>query len=205
MWKNYTEAIMAFDLQNEPMATKTAECKGSNPAGANWPCGRATHMRSVLGSSNPIKIATGGVGGDISQGCNFMAAAVNCPAIDILSIHRYAGNEASNGGNEWGGSAQSWIDQAKGKLVMVEEWGVRQYQGFANIVTEYAAQANDLSGSGIPWLYWQIVPTKDCNYDPNNDGDDSFSIFQGSSVDIAGPIKKAASTTARQDWTGIVW
>ena len=79
---------MGFDLQNEPMATKTSECTGS--AGANWPCGRATHMRDVLGSNNPIKVMTGGIGGDIVQGCTFMPAAVNCPAVDVISIHRFA-------------------------------------------------------------------------------------------------------------------
>ena len=111
---------------------------------------------------------------------------------------RYAGKESDNGGHEWSGSVDSWLSSAKGKLIVVEEWGVRQYQGASDPASEYAAQGNDLSGSGIPWLYWQIVPAKTCSYDPKNDQWDSFSIFQGSNVDIAGPMKKAASTQARQ-------
>jgi mannan endo-1,4-beta-mannosidase len=205
VWKEYSEAIMGFDLQNEPMSTKTAECLGTNPPGAAWPCGRAQYMRSVLGADNPIKIITGGIGGDIVHGCTFMSTAVQCPEIDIVAIHRYAGNEAENGGDEWCASVPSYLSHANGKLVFVEEWGVKQYDDAANIVTEYPAQAYDLDKCGIPWLYWEIVPAETCPYNVQSDSIDSFSIFMGSDVDIADPIKKAATTTARQNWTGIVW
>ncbi|KAI1347141.1 glycoside hydrolase [Xylaria sp. FL0043] len=202
VWKNWSDAIMAFDLQNEPMSTKTSECLTG--AGANWVCGRAQHMRSVLGANNPIKISSGGIGGDISQGCNFMSAAVNCAELDIIAIHRYAGNLASNPG-EWSGAAPGYVSDAKGKLVYVEEWGVKQYQGAADASVEYPGQANDMNKVGLPWLYWQIVPAETCNYDPKNDGDDSFSIFQGSGVDIASAMKGASSTSGLQDWTGIIY
>lgn len=202
VWKHWSEAIMAFDLQNEPMSTKTEEC--TSGAGAEWVCGRAQHMRSVLGADNPIKISSGGIGGDISKNCNFMDAAVNCAALDLIAVHRYADNLASYP-NEWSGAAPSYISNAKGKLVYIEEWGVKQYQGAADASVEYPAQANDMNKVGLPWLYWQVVPAQTCDYDPKNDGGDSFSIFQGSGVDIAGPMKAASSANCLQDWTGIVY
>lgn len=202
VWKDWNQAIMAFDLQNEPMSTKVEECQSG--AGAAWVCGRAQHMRSVLGGDNPIKVSSGGIGGDISKSCNFMDAAVNCAQLDMIAVHRYAGNLASNPG-EWSGAAAGYVSSAKGKLVYVEEWGVRQYQGAADAASEYPAQANDMNKAGLPWLYWQIVPPATCSYDPKNDGSDSFSIFAGSSVDIAGAMKGASQTTGLQDWTGILY
>ncbi|KAI1758716.1 glycoside hydrolase [Hypoxylon sp. FL1150] len=166
VWKNWNAAIMAFDLQNEPMLTKTEEHTGT--AGTNW-------------------IASGSLGGDISQGCTFMPAAVNCAQLDMIAIHRYAGTEAANP-NEWSASAPGDVSQANGKLVYVEEWG-----------------ANDMNKVGLSFLYRQIVLPKTCSYDPTTDSDDSFSIFTDSEVDSGGPMKKASSTTGLQDWTGIVY
>ncbi|KAI1424971.1 glycoside hydrolase [Xylaria sp. FL1777] len=202
LWKDWSEAIMAFDLQNEPMSTKTSECL--TDAGAEWVCGRAQHMRSVLGATNPIKISSGGIGGDISKGCTFMPAAVNCGQLDIIAIHRYAGTLAANP-NEWSASAPGYVSNANGKLVYIEEWGVKQYQGAANAAVEYPAQANDMNKVGLPWLYWQIVPAETCSYDPKNDQSDSFSIIMGSGVDVASAMKKAAQVSGLQDWKGIVY
>ncbi|KAH8165082.1 hypothetical protein CIB48_g3159 [Xylaria polymorpha] len=202
MWKNWSKAIMAFDLQNEPMSTKVSECQ--TDAGAKWVCGRAQHMRSVLGANNPIKISSGGIGGDISKKCNFMSAAVNCGQLDMIAIHRYAGNLAANPG-EWSNSAAGYVSDAKGKLVYIEEWGVKQYQGAADAAVEYPAQAKDMNKVGLPWLYWQVVPTERCNYNVANDEGDSFSIFMGSGVDVTSAMNGAAQTTGLQDWTGILY
>ncbi|KAI0117633.1 glycoside hydrolase [Hypoxylon sp. NC0597] len=202
VWKDWSDAIMAFDLQNEPMSTKTSEC--TTTAGANWVCGRAQHMRSILGVNNPIRISSGGIGGDISKGCTFMPAAINCDQLDMIAIHRYAGNLANNP-NEWSNSASGYLEQANGKLVYVEEWGVRQYQGAGDAAAEYPAQGNDMNKVGLPWLYWQIVPAESCNYDPTQDEDDSFSIFVNSNVDIGGAMRGAASTPGLQDWSDILY
>ncbi|KAI0438081.1 glycoside hydrolase [Xylaria telfairii] len=202
VWKNWSKAIMAFDLQNEPMSTKVSECQ--TDAGAKWVCGRAQHMRSVLGANNPIKISSGGIGGDISKNCNFMPAAVNCGQLDMIAIHRYAGNLATNPG-EWSKSAAGYVNDAKGKLVYIEEWGVKQYQGAADAAVEYPAQAKDMNKVGLPWLYWQVVPSEKCSYNVANDEGDSFSIFMGSGVDVASAMKGASQTTGLQDWTGILY
>ncbi|KAI4868781.1 hypothetical protein F4820DRAFT_444699 [Hypoxylon rubiginosum] len=62
VWTEWSDAIMTFDLHNEPMSPNTSICKNNNPYG--WLCGRAKHMRQTLGPDNTIRIATGGVGGD---------------------------------------------------------------------------------------------------------------------------------------------
>lgn len=88
VWKNWHQAIFAFDVQNEPFSAQiesgiSSDCNNNDPAG--WFCGRAANIRSTLGANNPIKIGSGGIGGDISHNCNFMAAALACPELDIVS------------------------------------------------------------------------------------------------------------------------
>lgn len=61
---------MGFDIQNEPMQYSNGICK----AGTNtFLCDRANTIRSVLGANNPIKIITGGIGGDSVHGCTFVS------------------------------------------------------------------------------------------------------------------------------------
>ena len=83
VWKNWHDGIMGFDLQNEPMTTKPSECLDGDTHG--WICGRAKHLRKVLGDKNPIKVATGGIGGDFSHQCNLISAATQCDALDLIS------------------------------------------------------------------------------------------------------------------------
>ncbi|KAJ2985581.1 hypothetical protein NUW58_g5454 [Xylaria curta] len=186
VWKDWSEVIMAFDLQNEPMSSKASKCDTSTTS--EWVCGRAQHMRRVLGANNPIRISSGGVG----------------------AIHRYAGNIATNPG-EWSRSAAGYVRDARGKLVYIEEWGVGQYQGAADAAVEYPAQASDMNKAGLPWLYWQVVPIKSCDYDPKDDKEDAFSIIIGSKVDVASSMKGATQASGIQDcwppptatWRGI--
>lgn len=65
------------------MSSPNGYCSNNDPDG--WFCGRANHMRSVLGANNPIKIASGGAGGDYSHNCNFISAVTNCGQIDMIS------------------------------------------------------------------------------------------------------------------------
>lgn len=81
VWKDWTDVIMAFDLQNEPFAPEPAKCR--QPSAEKWVCGRASHMRSVLGAENPIRVASGGFGGDVSHGCTFVGTS--CEDLDIMS------------------------------------------------------------------------------------------------------------------------
>lgn len=72
---------MGFDLQNEPFASETSKCQ--QYSAEEWICGRASHMRDVLGADSPIQIASGGFGGDISHGCTFVG--MSCEKLDVLS------------------------------------------------------------------------------------------------------------------------
>ncbi|KAK9781554.1 putative mannan endo-1,4-beta-mannosidase [Seiridium cardinale] len=199
-WKEWGDAIMGFDIQNEPFNAKASVCKDSNAA--KWVCDRATHMRETLGS-NKIQVSTGGLGGDISNGCTFIESATSCEALDLIAVHKYAGAQSSNPG-QWSGAAQSWISQANGKKVYVEEWGVNSKN--TDPKTDFPAESEDIIKGQLPYLYWQFLPdvADGCSYSPKNDGD-PFGIFVGSGVDFKSEFEKAADSEAAQDWTGIVW
>lgn len=187
---------MGFDLQNEPFSSKTEEC--TYATAQSWACGRAATLRDALGAQNPIKIGTGGLGGDISHGCTFIKSAMDCPQIDMVSVHRYAGPEAQNHG-QWANSYASWLGQTNGKLVYVEEWGINTTR--YDIKSEFQDNTADMNAGGLPWLYWQILPEKKCDV---QDGD-PFGFYINSGVDVAGAVKGASSATSKQDWSGIVW
>lgn len=85
---------MAFDIENEPFSSKTEECTYSSAE--PWVCGRSQTMRNLLGSSNPIKVATGGFGGDITKNCTFKAGATTCTNVDIVSGKLYATRHRSS-------------------------------------------------------------------------------------------------------------
>ncbi|KAI5925556.1 glycoside hydrolase superfamily [Camillea tinctor] len=175
-WKTWSDAILAFDIQNEPFNAKVDECK--NNKAKNWVCDRAKHLRSELGSKSPP----------------------DPDRLDLISVHRYAGPQGS--GTQW--SSIDWVKAAGGKKVYVEEWGV--FSNKVAPKTDYPAQAADLNKIGLPGVYWQILPPMNpgCPYDPSKDSD-PFGIFMDSGVDIADPMKTAAKTPGLQDWKGSVY
>lgn len=189
--------LLTMPAQNEPMSPKLSECTGGDAHG--WICGRATHMRDQLGEGSPIIITSGGIGGDFSHGCTFVEAAVNCPALDAIAIHRYASVPGY-----WAASADGWVAQAGGKLVYLEEWGIdaSKYDRSA----AFPSEAADMNSVGLPSLYWQIIPpaVEGCEYDPAKDSGDPFGIVYGSGVDLEGPLHEAAQSPALQNWAGIV-
>ncbi|KAK8073127.1 hypothetical protein PG996_006475 [Apiospora saccharicola] len=197
VWKEWSDAIMGFDLQNEPFAANTSAC--TNNDAQNWACGRATHIRGELGADNPILVASGGLGGDYSHGCTFMASAIACEALDAVAVHRYASVPG-----KWSASAADWVSQARGKLVFVEEWGIdaSKYDQGATFPTEAA----DFNSVGLPALYWQfILPSvAQCPYTAAGDSGDHFGIVYDSGVDLAGPMQQARKSKALQDWTAVV-
>lgn len=169
-------------------------CAANDPSG--WVCGRATHIRNELGSSSPILISTGGMGGDFSHDCTFLPAAISCPAIDIISVHRYA----SFPGN-WDTSASSWLEQANGKLVLLEEWGIDTSTN--DIGDAFKRDTADLNQAAMPNLYWQILPTKseECEYDPKEDEGDKFGIWVDEGMGIGNAASGAVRAEAKQDWS----
>lgn len=224
VWKEWSDAILSFNLQvcirsnispsslvalmvnssmltkksqNEPMTPDPSACK--NGDAHNWLCGRAGHLRQELGADNPILVSTGGVGGDISNDCTFISAVTDCDAVDLISIHRYAGYPGN-----WAGSAPGYVEQANGKLVYVEEWGVNTTN--VNPAEGFPHEAADMNSVGLPALYWQFLPdaVSDCPYNPSTDSD-PFGIFVGGGTDIDTSLKNAASSPAlQQGWDSVI-
>lgn len=48
-WKDMSEVILAFDIQNEPMIASKDKAVANDPD--DWICGRAGNMKKILGSS----------------------------------------------------------------------------------------------------------------------------------------------------------
>lgn len=53
-WKDLSEVILAFDIQNEPMIASIGKAGANDPD--DWLCGRAGNMKKILGSSVGIRI-----------------------------------------------------------------------------------------------------------------------------------------------------
>ena len=195
-WGQWSDAILAFDVQNEPF--QQAEDKASANDPDDWLCGRAGNMKTVMGSSG-VKLATGGIGGDQSHGNNFMSKALYCDAIDIMSIHGYVGTAdfwtsflPSNEANS----------AAQGKLMMVEEWGVS-----TSDQDNFDAQAAAITAQGIPFTYWQFTEydATDCSGSCCDGGWDGFEVGLTSGKGNAqAAIQAADSTGAKQDWSGLI-
>jgi len=146
-WRDLGEVILAIDLQNEPLIEQLDKLNANDPDG--WLCGRAGALKGFVGSSR-IKVVTGGIGG--SQYCcdhefNFPEKALQCDAIDILSVHGYMSKSS-----DWAyfiTGDKSVLRQARSaaKHVMVEEWGVS-----TSFQDNFNSQVEVFNSAGIPWL-----------------------------------------------------
>jgi mannan endo-1,4-beta-mannosidase len=139
-WGEWSDAILAFDLENEPFQF-TSDAANGDVSG--WLCGRAQNFRKVLGDS-AIKVATGGIGGDHSHGYNMLQAALDCDSIDLMSIHSYVSDAST-----WSGllSGDETKASASNKLIYVEEWGVS-----TSYSSNFDDQAAAINGAGYPWV-----------------------------------------------------
>ena len=63
--------------------------------------------------------------------------------------------------------------------------------------SEFPANTEDMNGAGLPWSYWQLLPSKACD---SNDGD-GFGFFIDQGVDWQTQAKAAGSATCPQDWS----
>lgn len=225
-WKDLHDLIIAFDVQNEPLLAykgtgKPGVCSIPDSA-KGWVCKRATNMRKILGADNPIKIASGGIGGDANNQCSFLDDAMKCPDLDVIArtycltshssereptdptVHIYPDR---NGG----GIEKHFADWSKqgggGKLIYVEELGLTWRKltgpGCANndpnvkdwdVPAAFKASAEKLNNAGIPWLSWSIIPdvVPECQQGFNDDCDSTPIPITQKKVDFAGPMKAAA-------------
>ncbi|KAF2236156.1 glycoside hydrolase family 5 protein [Viridothelium virens] len=196
-WSQWGEAILAFDIQNEPF--QQAEDQASNNDPNDWLCGRAGNMNALINNSG-VKLATGGVGGDQSHGNNLMPKAIECSAIDLISIHGYVGTA-----NFWSSNLPSMESTAasNNKLLYVEEWGVT-----TSDTDNFDSQASAINGAGIPFVYWEFTPgpdgTQNC-WTGCCTGYDGYEVGLNSTKgNVQQALQSAASRSAAQDWSGLI-
>ncbi|KAF9531071.1 glycoside hydrolase family 5 protein [Crepidotus variabilis] len=138
-WHQLSDAIFAFEIQNEGMGHMSQ-------VAPNWWCNRANTIRSVLGSTG-IQISTGG-GTDLPT--SLQSQFFSCANLQIIALHDY---------NIDPSYVASHIDAAKpsamsnGKRLLYEEFGATggNKQGQIKAVTD------TLIATGVPWMYWEIA------------------------------------------------
>ncbi|KAJ3074944.1 hypothetical protein HDU98_009719 [Podochytrium sp. JEL0797] len=135
-WSSLSNSIYAFDIQNE-----AESAIGSSLPNPDWWCSRANTIKNLLPQGSPILISTGGNQNPTDA---FISQNLNCPSIDIISVHTY-------------GDVAPLIPQmvaAKkgGKVVVMEEFGA---QGPAQ-ASEIAYTAGLMNANGIPWMVWEV-------------------------------------------------
>jgi mannan endo-1,4-beta-mannosidase len=184
-WKNWSSALMGFDIQNEAWVTDNKWQNQSDPTG--WVCSRADHIRSELGYENPIKVCSGGVGGSYANGINDAPFVTGCGNIDLLSIHYYGVDGLK--------AQQNWLSKANGKLVHVEEWTTNPTTGDQE--QQYAQNAGAINGLGIPWCFWPVLPNSTCPFS-QSDPDKSGIFIDDPTKDLGTPMRDAQNTVAAQ-------
>ncbi|GLB39737.1 putative cellulase (glycosyl hydrolase family 5) [Lyophyllum shimeji] len=138
-WNKLSDAIFAFEIQNEAMGHM-------NQVAPDWWCGRANVIRSVLGNTG-IQISTGG-GTDLPT--STQSQLFNCPNIQIVALHDY---------NLDPSYVASHIDAAKpmalssGKRLLYEEFGATG----SSKQSQIQAVTNTLISTGVPWMYWEVM------------------------------------------------
>lgn len=210
-WSQLSEAIFAFDIQNEPLIgsgdlLNASMFHGDTTAG-NWLCGRASTIAGLTQGSG-VRVATGGIGGSdycCNHEFNTLPAALQCSNVDIVSVHGYMSSSS-----QWAYFLPQRLvsmAQAAGKHLMVEEWGVT-----ASPAGQFGSQVavfNNQSGSAVPWMYWQVVPgcdaTQSCSgacSDKSSQGYDGYEIGVNSTKgNVQAAIQRANGLTSAQDWS----
>ncbi|KAK7680329.1 hypothetical protein QCA50_016569 [Cerrena zonata] len=138
-WHQLSDAIFAFEIQNEGMGHM-------NQVAPNWWCDRADTIRGVLGSSG-IQISTGG-GTDLPT--SLQSQFFSCQNLQIIALHDY---------NLDTSYVASHVDAAKplalqsGKRLLYEEFGANG----SNKQSQIQSITNLLISTGVPWMYWEVT------------------------------------------------
>ncbi|KAG9198462.1 hypothetical protein G6514_009960 [Epicoccum nigrum] len=152
-WGELSEVIMGVDIQHQPFNPIFPI-----PAGEAWLCDVASHLKALL---NPdIAVVSGGVSGlqSLDRFENFPDSVFNCKDIDVIGIHgRFEREEGKKtAGTPWAemfvpGNTLMGRAEKKGKLLMVEEWGVEgSVEKKEEDIFDHGAALNL---RGIPWLF----------------------------------------------------
>ena len=113
-------------------------------ASGTWACDRASYLKSLIKSNILV-----GSGGGITIDASLGAWATTCASFDIVSVHDY-GTSASTAVNALKGARAG---AAKGKVVMMGEWGMTG----ANKASTIKSFVDAFKAAGLPWMYWEVV------------------------------------------------
>ena len=132
------------------------------PAGEDWICDIATHLKDALSlGKNNIAVISGGLSGpqSVEDYNNFPTAAFNCKAIDILGIHGYfEQKQDQTAGTPWlkiftPGHELTARAHKENKLLLVEELSyIHTDFGLHYKKQAIFDQGNALNYRGIPWV-----------------------------------------------------
>ncbi|KAI0651460.1 glycoside hydrolase [Trametes meyenii] len=173
-WKELNEYIFGFEAENEAMIGKGQQYIQQHQ---QWQCDRAQTIRGQLGDNSGILVMTGGE--------SFLTESVqpdwlSCAALDVISIHAYGVGDLKTS------ALKPFVEQAQdaGKKLIVEEWGACFFDTENNNCpngnalstedrnTNLKNFANAITGAGLAWLYWEVLP----NTDPHNGFDYEIGI-----------------------------
>ncbi|KAF9453364.1 glycoside hydrolase family 5 protein [Macrolepiota fuliginosa MF-IS2] len=138
-WHQLSDAIFAFEIQNEGMGHM-------NQVAPNWWCDRANTIRSLLGATG-IQISTGG-GTDLPT--SLQSQFWSCGNLQIIALHEY---------NLDTSYVASHVDAAKplavssGKRMLYEEFGATG----SSKQSQIQSITNLLIATGVPWMYWEMM------------------------------------------------
>nr|POF16594.1 mannan endo-1,4-beta-mannosidase a [Quercus suber] len=179
-WSQSSEYIFAFETQNEAMHDN---------------CEIAGAIKDNLGGAD-ILVSTGG-GSYVAT--SLQDAYFSCDALDVLAIHAYGVGDLTQD------NLAPYVTKAQnaGKKLLMQEWGACAFDTSNNDCPQgdlldtstrdqnIATFADNISKSGIPWMYWQIIP----NADPH----DSYDYEIGVNQDDWDAFKSVASGTSGYD------
>lgn len=160
-WAQSPEYIFAFETQNEAMH------ENENPdALVAWQCEIAGAIKDNLAGSTDILVTTGG-GSYVDT--SLQDGYFSCDALDVLAIHAYGLGDLTQD------KLGPYVTKAQnaGKKLLMQEWGMCYWNTLNNDCPKgdtldpatrdanIAMYAQAISKSGIPWMYWQIIPNTD--------------------------------------------
>lgn len=87
VWKEFSDLIIGFDLQNEPYINKAhTDCGSLSQAEVQWVCDRSTNLRrNMLPPGSTIRILSGGLGGDVAKSCGTPTIVQQCADLDVFA------------------------------------------------------------------------------------------------------------------------
>ncbi|KAI0358966.1 glycoside hydrolase [Trametes cingulata] len=201
-WKELNEYIFGFEAENEAMIGKGQDYIQQHQ---QWQCDRAKTIRGQLGDNSGILVMTGGE--------SFLTESVqpdwlSCAELDVISIHAYGVGDLQTS------ALQPFVQQAQnaGKKLLMEEWGACFFNtenndcpnGDALSTDQHNANiesfANAITGAGLPWLYWQVIP----NADPHNGFDYEIGIGEPSWSTLQSVAQQALQAPAAFDFSAFL-